>query len=488
MKKALLYGFLFFFIGTNAQPPDKFYVVYGGAGDDVGYDIKQSKDGNYVLTGSSSSAGNGQTDLYLMKINKAGHKLWERYIGGAGSEVGRSLLLMEDSGYVVTGYTSSYGNGGYDLYLIRTDKSGNLIWQRTIGGNDWDFGFASVFTSNTEIMVTGYSYANGNQDLLLAKIDTAGTVLWEKRIGGAQEEAGYGLYTPDGTTFFITGVTKSMGDPDGDVYLVKCDTQGDTLFTRAYGSNAADQGNALVTDAAGNILLACAVTQTNGNQDATLIKTTASGQVIWQKSYGLTPENKEMFDILNSASPVVGEQVAIFSANETPSYNKDTKVIYINSGGDYFGGWFSGSFGFPQDDELFAISACSDKGYISCGYTRSYSQSASNKDIFIVKRDSVLNYGVSIVGINEFFESPVEQIRVYPNPCKGTAQSLRISLNGNQREELMAKLYDTKAQEIPLIWDKDEQRLLLPELSPGIYHIVLKTNTVMYSGRLIVTD
>lgn len=488
MKKAFLYGFLFVFIGVYSQPPDKFYVVYGGAGDDVAYDIKQSKDGNYVLTGSSSSAGNGQTDLYLMKIDQMGRKLWERYIGGAGSEVGRSILLLEDSGYVVTGFTSSFGNGGYDLYLIRTDKTGNLIWQRTIGGTDWDFGYASAFTSNTEIMVTGYSYQNGNQDLLLAKIDTTGSIIWEKRIGGVFEEAGYGLYSPDGSNFFITGLTKSMGDPDGDVYLLKCDTQGDTIFTRSYGGNGADKGNAVLTDLNGNILIACAITQTNGNQDASLIKTDAAGAIIWQKSYGISPENKEMFSVIKSASPVVGEQVAIFSANETPSYNKDTKIIYINSGGDYFGGWFSGSFGFPQDDELFAVSACSDKGYISCGYTRSFSQSASNKDIFIVKRDSVMNYGSSIVGNEEYVESPAAQIRLYPNPCRRGAKSLKIELNQNQNEAIQASLYDAKAQEIPMIWDQKERHLLLPELSPGLYHVLVKIGRARYSGRLIVSD
>lgn len=486
MRNVLILILIVLFNLFKAQPPSKFYVVYGGPGDDIGYEIKQCLDGNYILVGSSSSSGNGQTDVYLLKIDSMGRKMWERYIGGAGSEVGRSIEELPDSGFVITGFTSSYGNGGYDLYIFRTDKIGNVLWQRTVGGNDWDFGYGSALTGSNEIMAAGCTYSNGNQDVLLVKMDTSGNTIWEKRYGGQQEDAANTIYSPDGINFFLAGITKSGGEINGDIYLIKTDLNGDTLFTKTYGHNSLDYANDVVTDTSGNILLASAITYSNGNKDAAIIKTNSVGTQIWEKSYGLTPENKEIFNIIRSANPILGEEVAIFSANETPGYNKDAKTIYINSGGDFFGGQFSGSFGFPQDDEIFSISACKDEGYISCGYTRSFSQSASNKDIFIVKRDSTLNYGVSIVGLNESASEPDQDFYIYPNPFKNGTIGLNYILSNKRIEVSEVTLFDAFSKAIELDFLTDKNQILVPLLSQGVYYLQLKTNQGILRKKLLI--
>ena len=138
-KSILLLLFLITTIAADAQPPSKFYCRYGGNGYDVGYDVKQTLDGGYIITGSTSSFGQGNTDMYLLKLDSLGQKQFETSFGGYNNEIGKSVVQLSDSSYVMVGYTSSTGFGGYDIFLVKADKAGTLLWQKTIGGTDWDF-------------------------------------------------------------------------------------------------------------------------------------------------------------------------------------------------------------------------------------------------------------------------------------------------------------------------------------------------------------
>jgi len=154
MKKNCILFLLLLFFGLAGQPPSSYFGKFGGPGDDIGYSAKQTFNGNYIVAGSSTSNGNG-TELYLVKIDSMAAGLWEKYYGGNGSEVGKSVIQLPDSGYVVAGFTDSFGAGGYDAYLIRVDKNGSLIWQRTFGGTDWDFANDLVLAPDGNLFVVG---------------------------------------------------------------------------------------------------------------------------------------------------------------------------------------------------------------------------------------------------------------------------------------------------------------------------------------------
>ena len=131
MKKIVFILFMITSLFASAQPPSKFFSTYGGNGYDVGYAVKQTLDKGYIITGSTSSFGQGNTDLYLLKLDSMGQKTFEKSFGGYSNEIGKSVIQLVDSSYVMLGYTSSFGIGGYDVFLVNADKNGNLLWKKT---------------------------------------------------------------------------------------------------------------------------------------------------------------------------------------------------------------------------------------------------------------------------------------------------------------------------------------------------------------------
>jgi hypothetical protein len=163
-----IFCFLFFTIScfVEAQPPSKFYTRIGGNGYDVGYDVKQTLDNGYIITGSTSSMGVGNTDMYLLKLDSMGQIKFQTTFGNANNDIGKSVIQLIDSSYIMVGYTNSIGFGGYDIFLVKADKYGALVWQKTIGGTDWDFANSLQQTSDGGFIIAGstYSYGYGNED------------------------------------------------------------------------------------------------------------------------------------------------------------------------------------------------------------------------------------------------------------------------------------------------------------------------------------
>ena len=110
-----------------------FFKLYSDAGDDYGEGIVQLNDSSYAVTGSSSSFFGSGSEAFLMKIDSAGNYLWSNHYGGPETDVGRRVLYKENVGFYIAGHTNSYGNGGYDFYLVKTDESGNLEWEKSYG-------------------------------------------------------------------------------------------------------------------------------------------------------------------------------------------------------------------------------------------------------------------------------------------------------------------------------------------------------------------
>lgn len=150
-----------------------FELVYGTQGFDDAKCIIQTFDSGYAVVGSTSGFGSGLSDIYLTKISKTGMVTWQQAIGGSNVEKGNSVIQTPDSGYAVVGYSNSSGNGGYDVYLAKTDKYGAMQWSKTHGGSDWDFGNSIIRTLNGDYVICGstYSYGNGNEDVYLMKTD-----------------------------------------------------------------------------------------------------------------------------------------------------------------------------------------------------------------------------------------------------------------------------------------------------------------------------
>ncbi|RMA58976.1 T9SS type A sorting domain-containing protein [Ulvibacter antarcticus] len=205
----------------------------GGGDNDVAYDIVQTPEGGYILTGSSRSnnimvTGNhGGQDLWIAKISSTGILEWQKSYGGTSDEGGYSIINTADGGYAAAGYTHSNdgdvsGNhGSYDFWIIKINNSGTLQWQKTLGGTSLDIAYDMIQQSDGGYVVIGETSSNngdvsgnnGMSDVWLARLSASGTLLWREAFGGSDNEEGYSLQkTNDGGFIFVASSQSSNGD------------------------------------------------------------------------------------------------------------------------------------------------------------------------------------------------------------------------------------------------------------------------------------
>jgi hypothetical protein len=196
---------------------------YGGWFDDSGYSVQQTSDGGYIITGETYSFGAGDSDVYLVKIDSEGNLKWQKTFGGSDLDYGYSVQQTSDGGYIIAGTTSSFGEGGADIYLIKTDLAGKLLWQKTFGGSNGDYGYSVQQTSDGGYIIAGQTYSSGAGlwDAYLVKADPDGNQQWEMTFGGSGQDRVYSVQQTNDGGYIIAGETYSFGTGDSDVYLIK---------------------------------------------------------------------------------------------------------------------------------------------------------------------------------------------------------------------------------------------------------------------------
>lgn len=257
---------------------------------DIGRAIGATSAGHYILAGSTESYGQGLKDIYVAKINGAGDTLWSTVVGGQGEDSGESIAIHSDDGAFISGYTESVGPTGTDIFVMRLDASGALLWSRTYGSGGTDRSFSVIATNDGGCAVAGVTggasvvlkfdmlgviqwvttlagsnpiaYAlvqdpNGNYlvtgtyvtGVLLSKLDSLGNELWRRTInpGGAEDECQSIIATYDGG-YALGGYTKSYGQGDWDMYVIKLDPSGAVEWGTTVGTSGEDYVESIVQD------------------------------------------------------------------------------------------------------------------------------------------------------------------------------------------------------------------------------------------------
>ena len=217
--------------------------AFGGAQDDEAYSVQQTRDGGFIAAGATSSFGAGSRDVWLLKTNGAGSEVWRKALGGFGSDGARSVQQTRDGGYIITGWTYSYGPGAVgNVWLVKADSFGNEVWNKTFGGTDVDRGLCVEQTRDGGFVLTGYTSSSGAglDDMLLIKTDSAGNAEWTKTFGGTGRDYGNSVQQTSDGGYIVAGYTLSFGSGGDDVWLVKTDMNGNQVWTSTYGGSASD--------------------------------------------------------------------------------------------------------------------------------------------------------------------------------------------------------------------------------------------------------
>src|ERR1051325_3061392 len=342
MKCFLAFSFVFYAACGTLHAQLTFFKTYGGSTIDGAWSVQQTSDSGYVLTAETQSFGSGVYEIktningnvawskaysggygknikevqgggyitvgrytnsfYLLRSGSAGNLLWaKQYTGGTDME-GYSIVQAAGGGYVMAGYTNVIGAGGNDIYLVRTDSSGNTLWTRTYGGSGSEglAGWGNISIHKIQsggYVIGGYtdSFGSGNFDVYIIRIDTSGNILWSKTFGGAGIDRGYGnsINTTFHNTIILAGFTSSFGAGSNDVYFLEVDLNENLLFSKTYGGPGDDVGSSVQETGDGGYIIGGYTNSFGaGDYDIYLLKTDNTGNLIWSKTFGGTGSDR----------------------------------------------------------------------------------------------------------------------------------------------------------------------------------------------------
>ena len=390
--------------------------TYGGNTFDLGYSVRQTADGGYIVAGCTGSFGVGDEDVYLIKTNSTGDTLWSRTYGGSGMDWAYSVRRTSDGGYIVAGSTHSFGAGESDVYLIKTHANGGTYWSRTYGGSDYDRGYSVQQTTDGGYIVAGetHSFGAGYADVYLIKTDSLGDTLWSRTYGGSDYEYAYSVQQTTDGGYVVAGYADTSGAGYYDLYLIKTNSIGDTLWTRTYGGSEADYGSSVqqATDG-GYIVVGWTDSFGAGESDVYLIKTDSIGDTLWTRTYGGS-------DADYGYSVQQTTDGGYIVAGETHSFGASYADVYLVKTNSLGNTLWTRTYGGSSHDQGHSVHQTTDGGYIVAGWTDSFG--AGITDFMLTKLDSL---GNACVG--EFVSSTVMNVSpTVTSPATDVASPLTV--------------------------------------------------------------
>jgi hypothetical protein len=222
--------------------------------------ILKTSDQGFIISGNTKDTPDNSTDALLIKTDSTGNVIWKKHYGGSDGESASDVIMTSDGGYIMTGSIAYSSNGDFDVYVVKTDSAGNQQWSKTYGGSGWDGGSKIISTSDNGYLISGYtvSYGAGGEDGYLVKIDDSGNKQWDNYFGDVHNDAfNSAVQTADdgyiaaGSTVNYFSQQNSQTRIYTDVYIVRVDKSGSFVWSRQYGGNKSDSGGLILKDSDG---------------------------------------------------------------------------------------------------------------------------------------------------------------------------------------------------------------------------------------------
>ncbi|HPP17307.1 MAG TPA: Ig-like domain-containing protein [Fervidobacterium sp.] len=355
--------------------------TFGGSGNDYARSVKQTTDGGYIVAGSTASFGAGGYDVYILKLDSNENLVWQKTFGGNGNDEAYSIQQTTDGGYIVAGDTSSFGNGGYDVYIQKLNSNGTLIWQKTFGGNSFDEAYSIQQTTDGGYIVAGYTHSFGAfyGDAYVLKLNSDGSLAWQKTFDRNGDDWANSVQETIDGGYIVAGCTYPF--KDFDVYILKLNSDGSLAWQETFvGDVGNDEAYSIQQTTDGGYIVAGYTHSFGaGCYDAYILKLNSDGSLAWQNAYGGSG-----YDYACSIQQTTDGGYIV--AGHTGSFGagyEDVYVLKLNSDGSLT---WQKTFGGSNYDEAYAVELTADGGYIVAGYTRSFG--AVNYDAYILKLDS----------------------------------------------------------------------------------------------------
>jgi hypothetical protein len=307
----------FYLVKTNRYGDTVWTKTYGGIDNEYGCFVQHTLDDGYIVAGSTPSFGFGSMDVYLIKTDAVGNSEWVSTYGTIGIDLANSIKQTMDGGFIIVGYVEASANLK-DVCLFKTDFNGSLTWSKKYGGLADDFGNVVQQTSDNGYIVIGNtkSFGGGNSDIYFLKTDSSGNLLWSKTYGGIGNEGGNSVSLTTDGGYIITGYTGSFGAGNFDAYIIRADSIGDTLWTKCIGSSYNEKGYFIEQTFDGGYIMGGSI-----EGSGFLLKMDINGDSLWTKIFGgFGGSNSYSGEQTNDGGYILSGASYNFTAGQTDFY------------------------------------------------------------------------------------------------------------------------------------------------------------------------
>jgi len=469
--------FIFVVLLTAASAQVTFERHYGGESAEWGFCVKQTSDSGYIVAGTTLSFGAGFYDAWLVRTDVRGDTSWTRAYGGTSGDYFYGVENAAGGDFLAVGYTGSFGAGLGDVWLVRTDSSGDSLWTRTYGGGFHDYVSSLHPAGGCDYVMAGVteSFGAGEYDGWLLKVNSSGETLWTRTYGGSGTDRTYSVDVTSDGGFIMSGFYDLNGPLGGDLWLLRTDTLGDTIWTRTLPAPGHDAGYFVEeTDDGGYIVVGATSSFGAGNYDLWLLRFDAQGETLWTRALGgsLIDEGHAVTQLADGDFIVVGWR------QTRPPEPGPAWLIRTDAEGDTL--WTRELVG-NGGAQGWSLQVTADGGFVIAG-----SASVSIIDVYLAKTDE--EGLLSIAEPKSSVSSPAGfRLSCHPNPCRGVTE---LQLSGRQPTAAASiRLFDEQGRLVRSVsgiqsWPFQLELGLLPA---GAYFVRLDGGQYQ-TGRVIVLE
>ncbi|MEO0140675.1 MAG: hypothetical protein ABIM88_03905 [candidate division WOR-3 bacterium] len=362
-----------------------FAKAYGGTAADYGYSIAQILSGGYVVAGYTESYGAGG-DILVLKLNPDGSIAWAKAFGGSDYECAYSIIQSLEGGYAVTGRTSSFGAGGSDILVLKLNPDGSLAWAKTFGGSSEDAAYAMLQSSDGGYLVVGYTQSFGVEyvDILVLKLNPDGSLAWARTFGGNLGDYAQSVIQTQDGGYAVAGYTASFGAGSSDVLVLKLNSDGSLAWARTFGGTGPDGALSLTQASDGGYILAGYTYSFGaGSWDFLVLKMNPNGSLAWAKTFG--GADYEYANFVTQASD--GGYILAGYTHSFGAGSSDFLILKLDKDGSI--AWAK-TFGSGGLEYPYSLIQASDGGFVVAGHTNSFG--AGESDLVVLSLDQNGDY------------------------------------------------------------------------------------------------